>query len=127
MPIGSTAGTAVGAGVSRPRRADKLVATHTDGYLPSDIISPRPVTGIDLTHVGRTFTIPGEHRRTPVLVHCPMSTTVVGGGFSALLPDVTVTSSRPLTIYGWRVSARNRSLEPRVVNAFAICMAWTPR
>ena len=40
-------------------------------------------------------------------VDCPMSTTVVGGGFSALLPDVTVTSSRPLTIYGWRVSARN--------------------
>ena len=51
---------AVGAGASRARRAGKLVATDSDGYLPSDILSPRPVTDIDLTSVERAFTIPGN-------------------------------------------------------------------
>jgi hypothetical protein len=116
---------AVGAGASRARRAGKLVATDADGYLPSDILSPRPITDIDLTYVEQTFPIPDDATGSGA-VECPLYTTVVGGGFSVLLPDVTVTGSRPLPASGWRVTARNTSGETRMVTAFAVCMAWTP-
>jgi len=129
---------AVGSGASKAKRAGKLVATNSKGYLPSNIVKPywgaiknkpagfadgvdnRGVAKVKITYVDESLLITaGNHDW--VSATCPAGK-VVGGGFSQTLYDMRITDSRPLGGDTWQVYATNLEATDRWITAYAICM-----
>ena len=90
---------AVGSGASKAKRAGKLVATNSKGYLPSNIVKPywgaiknKPASfadGVDnvgvakikITTVRNAVSAPAGQTRS-ALATCPPGSHVTGGGFA---------------------------------------------
>ena len=136
---------AVGSGASKAKRARKLVATNSSGYLPSNIVKPywrniknmpagfadgvdnRGVTKIIITRVRSPFPVPIDPGETAdVTATCPAGSKVVGGGFFQGNDYVTITASHPYSTDSWRVSGRNDDDWNQNLWADAICMTTKP-
>jgi len=124
---------AVGSGASKTKRARKLVATNSSGYLPSNIVKPKwnlisgkptVVTGIQVSLVINNQTI-SAGVSSSVSAACPAGSKVIGGGFSQSAYDVRITDSRP-SGNSWVVYAESDASNARTIYGYATCMTTTP-
>jgi hypothetical protein len=92
---------AVSAGASRARRAGKLVATNAQGYLPNNILNPRPIMGVTLQTIFEGFEATNAVNTTMTVdIDCPDGAQVTGGGFNFTnlgdaVPTVQAVRSNP--------------------------------
>lgn len=135
---------AVGAGASRVKRANRLVATNKQGYLPSNIVKPRwpliqgmpagfadgiddkGVTSVAIKSIRAEKSIP-PNSGDWAIASCPNGWTAVGGGYGTH-PDIVVRDSKPHTTYNdiWAVSGHNYSATTsHVLEAFVVCVRVT--
>jgi hypothetical protein len=136
---------AVGAGMAKKKRRNKLVATDNKGLLPSNIVKPfwskirdvpagfadgvdnQGVTKITITRVLGPSTSVGVGDWDSGSVSCPAGSKAIGGGFASDSPIMTVFTSRAdATVTGWDVSAKNESGSPAIIQAIVQCMSTTP-
>jgi len=133
---------AVGWKTSKAKRAGKLVATNSSGYLPANIVKPywgaiknKPagfadgvdnvgVARIKITYVTESITITAGTTDS-LIIDCPAGK-VVGGGFGQFDYDVRIADSRPVAGVSWWVEARNLGASNRTLDVYAICMSTTP-
>ncbi len=137
---------AVGSGASKAKRAGKLVATNSKGYLPSNIVKPywgaiknKPagfadgkdnagVTSVTMQHVRINGGIPaGPGSYNDFNVNCPAGYVVTGGGFDQAAGDIRIIDSSPNGSSSWYVHMLNLGASAREVSVYAICMNVTPR
>ena len=123
---------AVGAGASRANRAGKLVATNAQGYLPSNILNPRPLSGVTLETVFETEVATDDSEF--INADCPEGARVTGGGFNFSnlgdgAPTYQLIRSNPEG-EGWEVGVRKIAPDPATgpptVRAWAVCLTTTP-
>jgi hypothetical protein len=122
---------AVRAGAGRAARARKLVATNAQGYLPNDILNPKPLTGVAFDTIFEDGEATNDVDTTMhVEIDCPDGSKVTGGGFDFAnlgtgAPTVRVTRSNPEG-NGWEFSLRKVAADPPsgapLFRVWAICM-----
>ena len=134
---------AVGSGASKAKRAGKLVATNSSGYLPANIVKPywgaiknkpagfadgvdnRGVTKITITQViGTEQVIPGQGTGW-ASASCPSSSKVDGGGFHASSWDMNVVVSHREGST-WEVGAKNNRDASASLTAYVYCISTVP-
>ena len=136
---------AVGATTDKKKRAGKLVATNSKGFLPSNIVKPKwplikgkpagfadgvdnaGVTRITVTRVtGPIVTVlPGAYG--DATVDCPTGAVVTGGGprpSNAVFRSSRSTPNPGLS--GWYVLGQNEGTSSLQLNAWAVCMSVQP-
>ena len=127
---------AVGYTTKRGKRAGKLVATNSNGFLPSNILKPqwrviqnKPaglMTGVQITTKTVNLTVDPGTSDYAIAV-CPAGGKVVGGGFTQdAASAIVVTDSGPDAVDAWVVWGTNPDVEPRGLSAYALCMTTTP-
>ena len=115
---------AVGAGATRAQRAGKLVATNAQGYLPSNILDPRPVTHVTVSYPSLHFDV-DPNATGQGSVGCPAGSRPVAGGYYQDAWDIRITDSRPFS-NGWNVGWRNLVAADHDITIYAVCLATTP-
>jgi len=135
---------AVGSGASKAKRARKLVATNSSGFLPSNIVKPkwgkiknkpagfadgvdnRGVWKVTLSTVYAGVYVDGQSTRG-VSADCPPGSQVVGGGFELGSQNLRINRSMPSGGDSWSVMATNdHPTSNSQLSAYAICLGTTP-
>jgi len=134
---------AVGSGASKAKRARKLVATNSSGFLPSNIVKPywakiknKPagfadgvdnagVTKITITQVKGTGHEIAGHDTGWASASCPSGSKVEGGGFHSSSWDMNVVVSHGVG-FTWDVGAKNNGDASATLTAYVYCMSTVP-
>ncbi len=136
---------AVGAGAGKAKRAGKLVATNSKGYLPANIVKPKwglisgkpagfadgvdnqGVTKITITSMVSLFTSIAAGSSGTATASCPVGSKAVGGGFNSNRFGLNVVdsfaSSRSTK---WTAAADNPTGASISLQAIVQCLSTTP-
>ena len=129
---------------TRGKRAGKLVATNSNGYLPSNILKPQwrviqnmPggfADGVDNAGIAGARVIrvtgpnepiaPGEEASSTA--SCPSGSVVVGGGGYGSHRTVHLSTSYPADGSSWRAHGTNTSTGDKTIRAYAMCLSTLP-
>jgi len=140
---------AVGAKASKSKRAGKLVATDSKGFLPSNIVKPKwgyiknkpaafrdgritwkeiigkpaLVTKTSVSIVTGQETVLADAVAEDIVAECPAGAKVVGGGFAQEASALVVTDSYALTPTSWIVWVDNTTSADQTAWADAMCLS----